>query len=306
MINQGGAPFPCCTPLLQGLGYGILAGSTLVKVPQLLNVLRAKSAEGLNPLSFELETVGLLIATTYGFLMQLPFSAFGEVVVSADWPPSSSPASCSWALCPQGFSAEAKGSRSCERYAAATVLRRYCQPLLHITLFPLHLQALLVQNNLLLLLVYRYQRRSLARTFTFLALLATWATGVLHAPAPLYVPKLYTLACSLFGVATANAPICALVMMWQPGNHTDLPLPPLRSGVWRDDHPRPDRRPVRREQPAAGGGACAPDPAELHQSQHRAAEPDHVRAQRSGRGGAHLHVHPGGRGRGHDPRRRTE
>ncbi len=79
------APFAWC---VQGLGYGILAGSTLVKVPQLLNVTRAKSAEGLNPISFELETVGLLIATTYGFLMQLPFSAFGEVVVSStllDW-----------------------------------------------------------------------------------------------------------------------------------------------------------------------------------------------------------------------------
>ena len=69
----------------QGLGYGILAGSTLVKVPQLLNVVRAHSAEGLNPISFELETLGLLIATTYGFLMCLPFSAFGEVVVSAQW-----------------------------------------------------------------------------------------------------------------------------------------------------------------------------------------------------------------------------
>ncbi|GAB4822008.1 hypothetical protein N2152v2_009054 [Parachlorella kessleri] len=100
-----------------GLGYGILAGSTLVKVPQLLNVVRARSADGLNPISFELETLGLLIATTYGFLMRLPFSAFGEVV------------------------------------------------------------ALLLQNNLLLLLIYRYQHRSLARTFTFVTLLATWGAG---------------------------------------------------------------------------------------------------------------------------------
>ena len=67
---------------LQGLGYGILAGSTLVKVPQVANVLRAASAAGLAPLSFELETIGLLIAVSYGFLMGLPFSAFGETVVS--------------------------------------------------------------------------------------------------------------------------------------------------------------------------------------------------------------------------------
>lgn len=67
---------------LQGLGLGIVAGSTLVKLPQLLNVVRAKSADGLNPFSFELETLGLLIAATYGFILHLPFSAFGEVVVS--------------------------------------------------------------------------------------------------------------------------------------------------------------------------------------------------------------------------------
>ncbi|KAI3435809.1 hypothetical protein D9Q98_001867 [Chlorella vulgaris] len=99
------------TLISKGLGYGILAGSVLVKVPQLLNVLRAGSAAGLSPLSCELETLGLVIAVTYGFLMGLPFSAFGETV------------------------------------------------------------ALLVQNNLLLVLIYFYQRRSLARSMTLLALL---------------------------------------------------------------------------------------------------------------------------------------
>lgn len=70
-----------CACLLQGLGLGIVAGSAVVKLPQVLNVVRAGSADGLNPLSFELETMGLCIAATYGFLLQLPFSAFGEVVV---------------------------------------------------------------------------------------------------------------------------------------------------------------------------------------------------------------------------------
>lgn len=67
----------------QGLGFGIVAGSTLVKLPQVLAVVGARSADGLNPFSFELETLGLVIAATYGFMMRLPFSAFGEVVVSA-------------------------------------------------------------------------------------------------------------------------------------------------------------------------------------------------------------------------------
>jgi hypothetical protein len=67
---------------VQVLGYGILAGSTMVKLPQVAAVVRARSAAGLSPLSFELETLGLVIAVTYGFLMGLPFSAFGETVVS--------------------------------------------------------------------------------------------------------------------------------------------------------------------------------------------------------------------------------
>jgi mannose-P-dolichol utilization defect protein 1 len=67
----------------QGLGTGILLGSLLVKVPQILKITRGKSARGLSPLSFELETLGLCIVATYGFIMQLPFSAFGEVVVGA-------------------------------------------------------------------------------------------------------------------------------------------------------------------------------------------------------------------------------
>lgn len=55
----------------------------MVKLPQVAAVVRARSAAGLSPLSFELETLGLVIAVTYGFLMGLPFSAFGETVVSA-------------------------------------------------------------------------------------------------------------------------------------------------------------------------------------------------------------------------------
>lgn len=69
-------------PSLQGLGYGILAGSTMVKIPQIIAVLKAGSAEGLSPLSIELETLGYCISAAYGFLLGLPFSAYGEVVVS--------------------------------------------------------------------------------------------------------------------------------------------------------------------------------------------------------------------------------
>jgi mannose-P-dolichol utilization defect protein 1 len=42
------------------------------------NVWRARSADGLSALSFELESWGLLVHTSYGFLRGLPFSAYGE------------------------------------------------------------------------------------------------------------------------------------------------------------------------------------------------------------------------------------
>ena len=58
-----------------------MAGSTLVKVPQIARVVGARSAEGLSPLSFELETLGLLSAATYGLAFHLAFSAYGETVV---------------------------------------------------------------------------------------------------------------------------------------------------------------------------------------------------------------------------------
>jgi len=42
-----------------------------------MNVLRSGSAEGLSALSFELETGGLLVHASYGYVNRLPFSAYG-------------------------------------------------------------------------------------------------------------------------------------------------------------------------------------------------------------------------------------
>lgn len=53
----------------------------MVKLPQVLAVMRAKSAEGLSLLAFELETLGFLIAATYGFAHKLAFTAYGETMV---------------------------------------------------------------------------------------------------------------------------------------------------------------------------------------------------------------------------------
>jgi mannose-P-dolichol utilization defect protein 1 len=52
-----------------------------VNLLQVANVLRAQSAEGLSALAFELESWGLLVHATYGYLKGLPFSAYGEAVM---------------------------------------------------------------------------------------------------------------------------------------------------------------------------------------------------------------------------------
>ena len=98
----------------QCLGLGIVFGSFLVKLPQIMKLLGASSAAGLQPSSFEIETFCALVAATYGFANNLSFAAFGEAV------------------------------------------------------------GLAVQNVILLALIYRYQKRSLARVATVVAVLASW------------------------------------------------------------------------------------------------------------------------------------
>lgn len=65
----------------QGLGFAIIAAACIVKVPQILKISQNQSAQGLSLLSFELEQLALTIHGTYGFILGLPFSAYGEAVV---------------------------------------------------------------------------------------------------------------------------------------------------------------------------------------------------------------------------------
>lgn len=60
------------------LGYGIIVGSTLVKVPQILKIVQAQSAEGISVTSVLLELVGITASTAYSYAMRYPFSAWGE------------------------------------------------------------------------------------------------------------------------------------------------------------------------------------------------------------------------------------
>ncbi|XP_054609441.1 mannose-P-dolichol utilization defect 1 protein-like [Dunckerocampus dactyliophorus] len=70
---------PCLKILIsKGLGIGIILGSVMVKLPQILKMMGAKSAEGLSFQSVLLELVAITGTMAYSIANKFPFSAWGE------------------------------------------------------------------------------------------------------------------------------------------------------------------------------------------------------------------------------------
>ncbi|CRK93938.1 CLUMA_CG007465, isoform A [Clunio marinus] len=70
---------PCFKALLsKGLGLGIIAGSMLVKVPQIMKILNNKSTEGLSLVSVFLDLMAITFHMSYSFVSGFPFSAWGD------------------------------------------------------------------------------------------------------------------------------------------------------------------------------------------------------------------------------------
>ncbi|KAK7681684.1 hypothetical protein QCA50_015418 [Cerrena zonata] len=64
--------------LSKGLGLGIVVGGSIMKVPQLLLILSAKSAKGLSLPAYVLETLSYAITLAYSYRNEFPFSTYGE------------------------------------------------------------------------------------------------------------------------------------------------------------------------------------------------------------------------------------
>jgi mannose-P-dolichol utilization defect protein 1 len=64
--------------LSKGLGIGIIGASSIVKIPQILKLINAKSASGISFLSYLLETSAYLIGLAYNVRQGFPFSTYGE------------------------------------------------------------------------------------------------------------------------------------------------------------------------------------------------------------------------------------
>lgn len=71
-----------CTKLFirKGLSLGIIAGSSLVKLPQLFKIILNQSVAGLNMIGQVLELVASTIAFAYNFRAGNPFMVYGETV----------------------------------------------------------------------------------------------------------------------------------------------------------------------------------------------------------------------------------
>lgn len=64
--------------LSKGLGIGIIAGSILVKVPQIVKILTNKSGEGINIYSVLFDLLAITCHVSYSFVNGFPFSAWGD------------------------------------------------------------------------------------------------------------------------------------------------------------------------------------------------------------------------------------
>lgn len=70
---------PCGKAIIsKGLGIGIILGSVLVKVPQIIKILNAKSAEGISVISVLLDLTAITFHISYSFIKGFPFSAWGD------------------------------------------------------------------------------------------------------------------------------------------------------------------------------------------------------------------------------------
>ena len=62
----------------KGLGIGIIAASSIVKVPQIIKLVNSKSPSGVSFLSYLLETAAYLISLAYNVRQEFPISTYGE------------------------------------------------------------------------------------------------------------------------------------------------------------------------------------------------------------------------------------
>lgn len=78
------ADTPCLKlAISKTLGIMTVAGSSIVKLPQILKLLSSQSAAGISSLSYALETSAMIITLAYSARSGFPFSTYGETAMIA-------------------------------------------------------------------------------------------------------------------------------------------------------------------------------------------------------------------------------
>lgn len=65
----------------KAIGFAIITGAFILKVPQILKIVGGKSAEGISPLSMYLETFNFINTAALSIHLGLPFDVYGETLV---------------------------------------------------------------------------------------------------------------------------------------------------------------------------------------------------------------------------------
>ena len=65
----------------KALGYGIMFGSGIMKMPQIIKIMKNRDVTGINAVSFYMECVAFLPSIVYNALKHYPISTYGENVV---------------------------------------------------------------------------------------------------------------------------------------------------------------------------------------------------------------------------------
>ena len=65
----------------KGIGFAIIAGSAILKVPQIFKILKAQSVEGISKYLFYTEIIMLIHSSAYSIQANIPFSVYGESLI---------------------------------------------------------------------------------------------------------------------------------------------------------------------------------------------------------------------------------
>ena len=65
----------------KGIGLAIIAGSAVLKLPQIIKIFKAKSVEGISKYMFYTEILMLINSSGYSIQARIPFSVYGESLI---------------------------------------------------------------------------------------------------------------------------------------------------------------------------------------------------------------------------------